>query len=96
MRKIIYKGNEYPIWFCHMREIIDDGTERGRTLPNGGLTRAYIRLDDDTELDGFALCSKDDSYCKKFGRVKSTGRLISYLCKEDANFKKINFPEYCR
>jgi len=96
MRKLIYKGKEYPVWFSHMREVLDDGTEAGDIQQNGGVTRAYIRVEDEIEISGFSLCSKDDSYCKKSGRVRSMGRLVSDLCKMDKDFKKINFPEYCK
>jgi len=88
--KIKYKGKEYPIWYNHNRLYIDDGTEAGEMQQGGGHTRAFIRLEDDIEIDGFTMCSLKDNYSKKMGRIKSWGRLISNLCKFDEDFKKNN------
>lgn len=63
------------VYFQHIR--VQGGA------PKGGTTIAYIFKDPTHKTGGriadVAQCHKDDHYCKQTGRIKSFGRLVSFL-----------------
>ena len=72
--EVEYKGDKYPVKYRHIRL-----EEDGKILPNGGKTIAFIELKDGSTIESQADCSLRDTYCKKLGRIISTGRLLKKL-----------------
>ena len=77
--EVEYKGKKYQVKYKHIRLAEEDGTEHGKILPNGGQTIAYIELEDGKTIEAQADCSIKDTYCKKLGRIISSGRLEKLL-----------------
>ncbi len=82
-----YKGKTYPVKFRHERRVEKQISqdEHGKdiiveeVLATGGLTIAYIKLEDETILNAETECSRKDIYSKHMGRRISFGRLQKSL-----------------
>lgn len=61
------------VYFRHIRDINEDGKINNM----GGVTIAYQEVAPDVFKIATARCHPKDNFCKKVGRVKSTGRLNS-------------------
>jgi hypothetical protein len=81
------------VYFRHVRNI--DG--EGNVGNMGGATIAYQEIAPDVFKIAVAKCHPKDNFCKKIGRVKSTGRLnstnLSYVVNTDWASLHAQFPK---
>ena len=67
---------------CRFTSRKDSVLEAIEILPRGGRTQVQITTPNGTEIEGSAICSKKDNYCKRTGVQKCIERaLISLLLK---------------
>ena len=85
-----YEGKVHPVKFRHDRiiklDVVQD--EHGDAIitetlsATGGITTAYIMLEDETFINAVAKCSKKDIFSKHTGRMISIGRLKKRIQEE--------------
>lgn len=80
MKNINATIGKFRVRYRHIRMAEEDGTDKGKILPRGGRTTAYIMDEDGKVLEeAHADCSEKDNYSKKIGRVIAAGRLHKKL-----------------
>ena len=77
MDKVTYKGQEYIVKYKHERV----SHAPGQIEPRGGLTTAYIIVDETIPFEGHAKCHSKETYNKRIGRNVSLGRLRKLLAE---------------
>lgn len=73
--ELSYKGEWYPVRFHHTRFVYSNDKGFMDYMTKGGITFAYIKINEVTFVTAKAVCSLCDSFNKKIGRMMAMGRL---------------------
>ena len=70
--ELSYEGKMYTVRYHHTRFLNKDGKI---PMTNGGITFAYIEINEELSIAAKAVCSLQDNFNKKIGRMMAMGRL---------------------